>query len=225
MVRRGGATGATRATVSSALVWAITAALVAVMATSDAAAACRCIGPPTLLRSYYRSAVDAVVIATPQRLISSTRSTRVYGLLGGPFPVNTTVYKGCPSSLKVFSSPGSGSSCSMTFQLGVPVLLFLSAGRSVSPCDYTLPASALTAEDLAFLSRRVGCGACAAGNEVNCLVAPCNGAVQPCLAKGAKCVDNYCGGCHAEWFQADGTPLVCPPGKGLTRVVSVGAGA
>jgi len=191
-------------------VWALAALLIVAAASPPFVAACSCI-TPTLLASYYRKGVDSVVIATPQRLVSDTPERRTYGLLGGPFPTNTTVYKGCPRKLERFSSPGSITSCSMEFELGVPVLLFLYADRSVGPCDYTVPASALTPGDVAFLTRRSGCGSCVADNEVNCLVAPCQ-VSKPCGPDAAKCVDNYCGGCYAEWFKADGTPLVCSPG-------------
>jgi len=112
-----------------------------------------------LLASYFRSNIESVVIATPQRIVADDRARRTYGLLGGPYPTNTTFYKGCPRKLEHFSVYGSGLSCRMTLELGVPVLLFLSADRFVGSCDYTVPASALTAGDVAFLNRRrVRCG-------------------------------------------------------------------
>jgi len=82
----------------------------------------------------------------------------MYGLLGGNYPYNTTFYKGCPAKLERFTVFGSPSSCNTTFALGVPVLLFLTSSGFVGPCDYTVPASALTAEDVAFLAPRAGCG-------------------------------------------------------------------
>jgi len=202
---------ASRPTVTAAA-WALALALALVAVALPApAAACRC-RRPTLLGSYFASRITSVVIATPQRVVSVDRARRTYGLLGGPYPTNTTVYKGCPRKLERFSVYGSGSSCSTTFALGVPVLLFLTDDRFVGPCDYTVPASELTAGDVAFLARRAGCGSCVAGNELECYAPPCSVLPQPCAAEGATCTNNYCGGCRAEWLKADGTPLTCTPG-------------
>ncbi|CAF1035266.1 unnamed protein product [Rotaria sordida] len=55
-------------------------------------------------------------------------------------------------------------------------------------------------------------------NQVKCLKDPCQGATCPACPT-AKCVSNYCGGCHALWYKADGTPAncakssPCPPGQ------------
>ncbi|CAF1224435.1 unnamed protein product [Rotaria sordida] len=55
-------------------------------------------------------------------------------------------------------------------------------------------------------------------SEVQCLVDPCQGATCP-ACPNAKCVSNYCGGCHALWYKSDGTPVncnkssPCPPGQ------------
>jgi len=193
---------------------AATVAAVAVLLTAPArTAGCSCAGPPTLLDSYWRANTATVVIATPQTVEADDGRKRVYSLTGGYYPVNTTVYKGCPDRLERFLTYGSLSSCSTSFALGVPVLLMVSKSGFVGPCDYTVRASSLTAGDVEFLSRRSACGSCVADNEVNCWVAPCQ-VSKPCGPDAAKCVDNYCGGCYAEWFKADGTPLVCSPGGG-----------
>lgn len=190
------------------------AAVAALVAAPAATAACRCLGPPSMLGSYFKDSITAVIIATPQRILpSSDTSRRTYGLLGGPYPTNTTWYKGCPRKLERFSVFGPGTSCATTFTLGEPVLLFLSDRDFVGPCDYTVPVSALTAGDLAFLARRAPCrDTCVAGNGVHCFTAPCL-VSRPCGPAG-RCVDNYCGGCHAEWYTPEGKPLVCPGGNG-----------
>lgn len=200
MARRRGGLGA---------VVAILAAALAATTAPAATAACRCAGPPSMLKSYFRDGIESVVIATPQRIVpSSDPSRRTYALVGG----NTTIYKGCPRKLERISVFGPATSCSTTLTLGEPVLLFLSADRFAGPCDYTLPVSALTPGDVAFLNRRTGCGGrCAADNQVDCFVAPCT-VSRPCDASG-RCEDNYCGGCHAEWYRRDGSPMVCAGGR------------
>lgn len=184
---------------------AIVAAALAVATAPAATTACRCAGPPSMLTSYFRDGIESVVIVTPQRIVpSSNPSRRTYAVVGG----NTTVYKGCPRKLERISVFGPATSCSTTLTLGEPVLLFLSAGRFAGPCDYNVPVSALTPGDVAFLNRRTGCDdRCAADNQVDCFVAPCM-VSRPCDASG-RCVDNYCGGCHAEWYGRDGSPIVC----------------
>ncbi|GAB0494467.1 hypothetical protein MMPV_005760 [Pyropia vietnamensis] len=182
----------------------------AVLAAPSATAACRCAGPRSMLTSYFRQGIDSVVIVTPQRIVPSTSpSLQTYSLLRGPFPFNTTIYKGCPRNLERFSMFGPATSCFSSIKLGEPILLFLSDKRFAGPCDYNVPASALTPGDIAFLNRRTGCGSCAAGNEVQCVKAPCM-LSRPCDASGS-CKDNYCGGCYAEWYRSDGTPQVCDP--------------
>jgi len=138
--------------------WALALALtLAAVALPAPATACSC-QTPTLLGSFFRSSIVTVVIATPQRVISENGATRMYGLLGGGYPSSTTFYKGCSTKLERFTVYGSQSSCDTTFALGVPVLLFLTESQFVGPCDYTVPASDLTAEDVAFLAPRAGCG-------------------------------------------------------------------
>jgi len=56
--------------------------------------------------------------------------------------------------------------------------------------------------------------------QVACLVAPCSVA-PPCDVEGAPCHDNYCGGCHADWYlegerveECGGSPI-CPANCGV----------
>ena len=50
---------------------------------------------------------------------------------------------------------------------------------------------------------------CPDGSEpVNCFVAPCD--VSSCPAyPDATCIDNYCGGCNAEYFDEYGERVHC----------------
>jgi len=138
--------------------WALALALtLATVALPAPATACVCPVAPSLLFSFFDPSTVTVVIATPQRVISENGATRMYGLLGGGYPYNTTFYKGCSEKLERFTVYGSQSSCDTTFALGVPVLLFLTSSQFVGPCEYTVPASALTAEDVALLAPRAGC--------------------------------------------------------------------
>jgi hypothetical protein len=41
--------------------------------------------------------------------------------------------------------------------------------------------------------------------EVECFREPCFPLIPPC-PEAVKCVDNYCGGCVAEWYKQDGSP-------------------
>ncbi|CAF1053928.1 unnamed protein product [Rotaria sp. Silwood1] len=64
---------------------------------------------------------------------------------------------------------------------------------------------------------------CPSGKRiVNCFVDPC--LVSKCPGdKNAKCVSNYCGGCNAVWYRANGRPAkcfrksTCPHGRSKVR--------
>lgn len=49
---------------------------------------------------------------------------------------------------------------------------------------------------------------CANSNRVNCFVEPC--LVVTCDEAFTTCVNNFCGGCLAEFFDVDGN-IVCKP--------------
>jgi eight-cysteine-cluster-containing protein len=68
----------------------------------------------------------------------------------------------------------------------------------------------LTNRDQAFLAgREVCCGGeccCANGEQpVQCFAQPCS--VAPACEEAAVCVDNYCGGCNAEFYDAVGNAV------------------
>ena len=41
---------------------------------------------------------------------------------------------------------------------------------------------------------------------MNCFRQPCGPPEKPPCKEAVKCLDNYCGGCLAEWFNKDGLP-------------------
>jgi len=82
-----------------------------------------------------------------------------------------------------------------------------------SSCDFNAPRASLSASDFAFLETRLlscpGGDVCADGsNPVSCLVDPC--AVAGACPGAATCESNYCGGCTAETYDANGFG-VCRP--------------
>ena len=80
----------------------------------------------------------------------------------------------------------------------------------MSLCDGSSAWADVPDDHLAYLNRRyVCCGedcGCLQGDEVQCFVDPCE--VDTCDVEGAVCTANYCGGCNAEWTDANGG-LVC----------------
>ncbi|OSX68911.1 hypothetical protein BU14_2106s0001 [Porphyra umbilicalis] len=185
------------------------------------AVGCRCpspVGGSQLILNFFDSDTVTVIIATPQRVIRNAPGTirsRTYALTGGPYPTNTTVYKGKPGApppTRVIAP--NGTSCSWRgLPVGVPMLLLLRGDGTLSHlCSYIRSAARLTAGDVVFLRRRRVDGRCAARNGVPCATPPCAGARQPCGTNGAAvCVNNFCGGCTAEWFLTSGAPLRCGP--------------
>lgn len=213
------------------------------------AQACSCL-QPTVESSYNNSSdvVEARVllslpVGSERWMVAKVRAT----------------YKGCldEGELVLLTTPASGASCGVNLPSGG---LFLVNGRSdgalagverlsVNLCDYNLPVAELTAHDRAFLDgRQVCCGdecSCANGElPAQCFAQPCS--VAPaCDVEGAVCVDNYCGGCNAEFYDAFGYAVcqasepcssdadcaadrwcrpVAPPGTGSECVPFVGEG-
>jgi len=132
-------------------------------------------------------------------------------------------YKGCtePGELVVLSTASSSAACGVSLPTGVPYLINANVEGSVlglpqlriSLCDYNLPLAELSQHDQAFLdTREVCCGdscACADGSQpVQCFASPC--AVTQACAEAASCMDNYCGGCNAEFYDAQGNAACLP---------------
>jgi hypothetical protein len=130
-------------------------------------------------------------------------------------------YKGClreHSLLWVRTEPNEAA-CGVALQPGVDYLLKgqKEPRRLGTPVLYTTlcqgvhALSELTPAQRAFWDTRESCchGSCrcAASERTQCLVDPCQ--VSTCDVAGAECRANYCGGCNAEWLDADGL-RVCP---------------
>lgn len=75
--------------------------------------------------------------------------------------------------------------------------------------------SSLTKAEITFLNTREVCCVrgvckCADGSRpVACKRPPCEYIRPPC-PEATSCNDNFCGGCGAEWFDADGAPVCLP---------------
>jgi eight-cysteine-cluster-containing protein len=179
------------------------------------AQACSCL-PPTVESSYNRSSdvIEARVLLSVPVGNERWSVARV-----------SATYKGClqPSELVLLTTSSSSASCGVSLQTGVKYLINGSDDGgaiglhrlSIGLCDYNLPAADLTDHDRAFLDgREVCCGdecSCANGEQpVQCFAQPCS--VAPaCDVEGAVCVDNYCGGCNAEFYDGFGNAVCQAP--------------
>lgn len=137
-----------------------------------------------------------------------------------------TNYTGCEAEQGVvwLQTPNDGSSCVTRFSVGESYLFFAdevpgiySFALSTHECSGNRLMSRLEPEDLEYLQTRQNCcdGSCTCQpgvDEVNCLVDPCSVAA-PCDVVGeVRCESNYCGGCHAEFYNSDGE-RVCLGGE------------
>lgn len=119
---------------------------------------------------------------------------------------------GCKrSTLAVATTATNSAACGVNLRFGVTYLTALrrTGTTPISLCGITREFSSLSAANKQFLNTRETCcfGSCKCLNapRVNCFVNPCRFAKRPC-AEAVKCVDNYCGGCFAEWFTKDNLP-------------------
>ncbi len=80
-------------------------------------------------------------------------------------------------------------------------------------CGYARKWKLLTNTERSFLDTRMICdkeGICMCGDgsyAKMCKMSPCM--KSTCQTKGATCLDNYCGGCRAEWVDLLGGQLQC----------------
>jgi hypothetical protein len=129
-------------------------------------------------------------------------------------------FKGCleERELVLLTTPSSSAACGATLQNGQTYLVNGTSDGSalgidrllIGLCGYNPPLTELTPRDQAFLAgREVCCGgecSCANGEQpVQCFAQPCS--VAPACAEAAVCVDNYCGGCNAEFRDAFGNAV------------------
>jgi hypothetical protein len=173
------------------------------------AEACTCV-PSDLPRVYHSTYVTDVVRGVVRAAAKIGTEVR--------YTVKVTrTYKGCARPGRVLQVWTSDSSAACGVGLAVGRSYLLTAHRqgdriTAGLCGYNRPFASLSADDLRFLSSRYSCCGdrcrCVKRRRVHCLVQPC--AARPCAEPGATCVDNYCGGCGAEWFTSDGAP-VCRP--------------
>ena len=185
----------------------VTGSLVGLM--PGRASACSCL--PSNLISTYWSAFNTDVFT------GVVRTKRVApGIIAYKIGITNT-YKGCttPGDSVLVTTSDSGASCGVDLTVGEEYLLTAHAdgngGYSINLCGFNVLASSLTKAQITFLNDRyVCCGKdchCATGGLVQCFAQPC--AVDQCGSYGAMCTDNYCNGCHAEWFNSDAP--VCYP--------------
>lgn len=80
----------------------------------------------------------------------------------------------------------------------------------IQGCDFYQKWLRLTKDERTFLSTRMICddkgSSCTCGHlstqPDNCFIEPCR--TSQCHTHNAKCINNYCGGCRAEWIDARG---------------------
>jgi len=191
----------------------------------SSAHACSCL-LPTVESSYHDS--DAVIEAHVLLSLPVGDERWVVARVGATF-------KGCleESELVLLTTPSSSAACGATLQNGQTYLINGTSDGSalgidrlrIGLCDYNPPLAELTERDQTFLEgREVCCGgecSCANGEQpVMCFVQPCS--VAPACAEAATCVDNYCGGCNAELYDAFGN-AVCQASRPCSSDVSCAA--
>jgi hypothetical protein len=181
--------------------------LLALVAT--AVDSCSCFSAP-IKTNYYVPSYTRVVRA----LVTSKRTQ--------PCPKCNVIYKvkvleafkGCKAPVEFdVSTPDNSAACGVNLEVGTNYLLYLTADKvpAINLCQAIPKFSDVSASDLKFLrTRNVCCDGkcrCVPGTRAEkCYVRPCNPSVKPPCAFASKCVANYCGGCSAEWFAADGFP-------------------
>lgn len=173
--------------------------------------ACRFVAASIPTR-YYR----ALNADTPLSLATVLRSNVPPG--GGYPPADpvyhlnvTQVYTGCAPKTPFVAVVKSGTdSCGVwDLRTGQKYLLpiNLDGDTRISLFDQIVLQSEITKKGQKFLDERDLCCKgqcrCAAAQRSACLVSPCSVARPKCPVD--KCVDNFCGGCKAEFFK-DGLP-------------------
>lgn len=113
---------------------------------------------------------------------------------------------------------GSPGSCGVTLKKGFSYLLPLKKGAgkvsNIGLCGVNIQFEKVSQEQRKFVLSRVKCCRgrcqCADGKSpVKCIIPPCKFAKRPC-AEAKKCINNFCGGCNAEWFDKNRLPACRP---------------
>lgn len=162
--------------------------------------------------AYYRSQQNGTPFSRA-RVITSTLSggIRRYGLKVSFVWDNCT--RNTPFSA-IAETSDSSAACGVLLTVGKTYILQLKQlGTSqVNLCGVNILESSLTASQRSFLDTRQLCCKgkcrCANSNIVTCIRAPCDPRFEspPCPPESVKCVDNFCGGCIAEWFTSSMLP-------------------
>lgn len=185
----------------------LTAFALVLLARSSAACSCFPAGFPTQYYAALKAGTPlskATVLGSFTPPNPSPNADRFY------FLRVTFVYAGCARKtpfVTVARSKVQGSLCGVSLQTGQTYLLAINpnGGTRLVLCGVNLLESSITPAQQKFLDQRDLCCngkcKCAAAPRVACLVAPCSVTTVTC--PGATCVDNYCGGCNAEFFKDD----------------------
>ncbi len=193
------------------LLVAIVAAAFVLTAAPGQAEACSCL-PPNVQQAYHNSTdvFSARIISASQVGDKSLFRARVIAS-----------YKGCTErgDTVLLESPNNGAACGVNFSVKQVYLLTGTAavgsfGKdvvSVHSCSYNVLWKYLTDLQKAWLAgRTVCCGDschCADGSQpFDCKTDPCD--VTDCGV--GDCLANYCGGCKAEFYSADGIQWCAP---------------
>eukprot|EP00737_Agarophyton_chilense_P004908 gb/GEZJ01006653.1/.p1 GENE.gb/GEZJ01006653.1/~~gb/GEZJ01006653.1/.p1 ORF type:complete len:200 (-),score=15.63 gb/GEZJ01006653.1/:177-776(-) len=174
---------------------------------------CKCF-PATLKRDFFSPDTESVIKG--KVLFASVDGT---ALDASRFFVIRTekIFKGCNVPSIVFAtSPVQSATCGINLQQGNSYILPLPAGDilRLNSCQFIRKFETLAKEDVQFLNTRQLCcnGRCKCLNGllVNCFRQPCSPPEEPPCEEAAQCVDNYCGGCFAEWFTKEGQYACLP---------------
>jgi hypothetical protein len=187
--------------------------LLAIAVVVAACDACSCVpGSDSVKARYYEPhvtrVVRAVVWAKQRQLCAGVQACDIY------YEIRVReAFKGClsPKHLTVLTSVGPGL-CGFKLNVGAEYLFYLTSDSvpKVGLCQGIQRYNDVTAVDRKFLETRQVCcnGQCKCSSKYpvsKCFVQPCKLAKAPCK-DAVKCVDNYCGGCNAEWFTTAKAP-------------------
>jgi hypothetical protein len=175
---------------------------------AESADACTCL-PPDLVRSYNDSESVLRVRVVRERVRGDRVLYRARVV---------TTYKGCirPGQRVRLVSSASPESCGLRLEVGRDFLVTADRVRrlrrnlAIDACGFNVPFERLSREQLRFLDTRFNCCgdlcSCVNSESVACFADPCQVAHCP----EGECVANYCGGCHAEFYDDLGQ-AVCQP--------------
>src|SRR5262245_61430927 len=195
---------------ASSLTGAFLFAFVLASSAPSVADACSCV--PQTIESAWFDSTDTFV--------ADVRRVRV-GARQQVYEVEVKhAYKGCLTNGEIVNvvTPIDSAACGVALTVGSEVILTATATPqgtyAISLCGVNKATAQLTVDERAFLSGRLvvcqdrGTEICADGTQpVVCVIDPCT--VETC-AVPSTCFANYCGGCNAEFWDAQGFPVCMP---------------